>query len=131
MLLDCLAFVCAAIAASLFLAWGFFQPQSAGQGTMAVAATFGSSLVTSSIIGSIAFLPAFVAITLAEIFGWRSILYYLSVAGLIGFVAWNSDGAAVLTAARPGTTVALSAGFIGGFVYWLIAGRRAGCWKTR
>jgi hypothetical protein len=77
--------------------------------------------------GTIAFLPAAVAIILAETFGWRSALYYLLVGGLIGATAIHltTQSGALDFAERPHVTL-LAAGFVGGFVYWLIAGRLAG-----
>jgi hypothetical protein len=77
--------------------------------------------------GTIAFLPAAVAIVLAETFGWRSALYYLLAGGLIGAIAIHltSESGAFDFADRPHVTL-LAAGFVGGFVYWLIAGRLAG-----
>jgi hypothetical protein len=70
-------------------------------------------------IGAIAFFPALLAIALAEVFAWRSVIYYLLAGGAIGLAADP--------AFRDGhTTVMLASGFVGGFAYWLIAGRLAG-----
>jgi hypothetical protein len=78
-------------------------------------------------IATIAFLPATIAIILAECLGWRSALYYLLVGGLIGATAIHltTQSGALDFADRPNVTL-LAAGFVGGFVYWLIAGRLAG-----
>jgi hypothetical protein len=77
--------------------------------------------------GTIGFLPAAIAIVLAESFGWRSILFYLLAGGLIGAAAIHltMQSGVFDFADRPNVAL-LAAGFVGGFVYWLIAGRRAG-----
>ena len=77
--------------------------------------------------GAIAFLPWLVAVVVAEGFGLRSAFYWLAVGGAVGGAAFaliQSD--ADLAVVDPGTTVALAAGFVGGFAYWLVAGRLSG-----
>lgn len=78
-------------------------------------------------VGSIAFFPMLVAIFVAELFSIRSIVYWLTVGGLIGFIprilATPAAGDGYLDAA---TTQMLAAGFAGALIYWLIAGRRSG-----
>lgn len=82
-------------------------------------------------IAGMAALPTFLAIALAEGFRWRGLTINLVLGGAValatglsvfsdrGGVGLPSDGALV---------VLLATGFIGGFVYWLIAGRSAGKW---
>jgi len=77
--------------------------------------------------GTIAILPAVLAIALAETFAWRSVLYYFLVGGIVGLMAdqaTNLYGNPDFYDQR--TVVMVAAGFVGGFVYWLIAGRLAG-----
>ena len=77
--------------------------------------------------GTIAILPALLAIALAETFAWRSVLYYFLVGGIVGLMAdqaTNLYGNPSFYDQR--TVVLVAAGFVGGFVYWLIAGRLAG-----
>lgn len=77
--------------------------------------------------GAISFLPALLAIVLAEGFGWRSLLYYLLVGGTIGLLADQSyDIFGWIDLADQQLVIMLAAGFLGGFTYWLIAGRLAG-----
>ncbi len=87
----------------------------------------GGAIANMISAGSIAFLPAALAIILAEVFAWRSVLYYLLAGGLIGAFAIHltEQSGALDFAARPDVTL-LAAGFVGGFIYWLIAGRLAG-----
>ena len=81
-------------------------------------------------MGSLAFVPAAVAIVLAETLAWRGIIYHLAAAGLIALGLWTLGGEAMEPGPRPGTSVALAAGFFGGLVYWLIAGRSSGKWRS-
>jgi hypothetical protein len=77
--------------------------------------------------GMISFLPALVVIVAAEIFRWRSILFWLAAGGLIGVFAGevtrNWEGLEFIDNLF---TLCLASGFVGGFVYWLIAGRDSG-----
>ncbi len=78
------------------------------------------------VVAAFVAVPAFVVILLAELFRWRSIFLYLAVGGLIGL----SAGALPVETADPhlraGNVMLAAAGLVGGFVYWLVAGRSAG-----
>jgi urea transporter len=81
--------------------------------------------------GAIAFFPALLAIALAEVFAWRSVIYYLLAGGVIGLVANQASELAADPVFSGGPMVPmLAAGFVGGFTYWLIAGRLAGPERT-
>jgi hypothetical protein len=86
-------------------------------------------------IGAIAMLPALLVIALAEGFAWRSILVYAALGGVLALaLSYGLDfggyvGAPGSHLAREREVLAAS-GIPGGLVYWLIAGRRAGCWKA-
>ena len=75
-------------------------------------------------------LPALALIALAEGFGIRSVLFY-AVAGGAGLVAlYYGLGLAehdVLVGRD--LEIMAGAGIAAGFVYWAIAGRKAGCWR--
>jgi hypothetical protein len=108
----------------------------------------GMVLVAGMAIGALAALPTLVAAILAEMFGWRSPFYWLAVGGLLAAIAvatpwlanqvqavaawiliaaWMPDVRIVENATPVSfATVALAAGFVGGFVYWLVVGRLAG-----
>lgn len=83
------------------------------------------------------FAPSFIAILIAEMFSLRSVLYYALVGALIGALAYFMTDIASRIAGK-GTVVPITqelqwltaAGIIAGFVYWLIAGRKAGNWKS-
>jgi hypothetical protein len=78
-------------------------------------------------VGAASFAPAAVAILLSEIFGLRSIFYFLAVGGALGLVLNQlldfRASAALLDRAH---VLFPAAGFVGGIVYWLVAGRLAG-----
>ncbi|MFZ5677270.1 MAG: hypothetical protein ACOZAM_30270 [Pseudomonadota bacterium] len=80
------------------------------------------------------FLPALVLILIAEAFGWRRLWTYLIGALLVALSAfllfipvWTAEMIVFDLASDPAMLLfALS----GGFVYWAVAGRRAG-WSTK
>lgn len=88
--------------------------------------------VTTMWTGAVAILPAVIAIVLAEAFAWRSVLYYFLAGGLIALIADQASDL-VIAPGFPGRrmVIMLAAGFVGGFVYWVIAGQRAGGWRPR
>ncbi|NRG17107.1 translation initiation factor IF-3 [Rhizobiales bacterium] len=118
--------------AGLFLAWGLFQPQGIEGDPARFAATVWTGAVSGMIIGGMAAVPAFAAILVAEILRMKSLILNLAAGGLIAFGLWSLGEPGVTAgepALRPGTSVALAAGFVAGFVYWLVAGRTAGSWR--
>ncbi|WP_417670240.1 translation initiation factor IF-3 [Roseibium sp.] len=124
-------FIAAVLASGVFLAWGLFQASGPSEDPVAFAAMTGTALVTASVLGGYVMVPAFIAIGIAESLSLRSLVYHVGVAGLIALVLWSADVNTEGTGIRPGTTIALAAGFLGGFVYWLFAGRSAGNWRRR
>ena len=125
-----LGFIAAVVFSGFFLAWGFFQGGVPDHSPAAVAAIIGSGLVTASVLGSVSLFPAVFAIGIAEALGLRGFIYHVGAAGVLAFALWMMGGDVAAEGPRPGSPVALAAGFVGGFVYWLIAGRSSGCWKT-
>jgi hypothetical protein len=133
------AFLCACAAAGMVVAYGlrseletYVSTQSESWVLFWITAT-AAGIVTPFFI----FAPAFLVIALAETFNFRSVLYYLLAGGLCGVVGYFlSDPGAHL--GGTGTVQPLTkelrlvavAGIVAGFVYWLIAGRIAGKWKT-
>ena len=85
-------------------------------------------------VGFVAFVPAAVLIAIAETFDIRSIFYYAIGGAAIGAFAYYGSDLSVAAgkyhrlaagAVRP-AACRIAAGIIGGFVYWLFAGRKAG-----
>jgi hypothetical protein len=130
-----LGYVLACIAASLILTIGTLTPQwddftALGMQSVAVWAVV---MVFAAVIGAIAMMPAFLVIALAEAFAWRSSLIYAALGGALAlalsfgldFAGYSSDPGGPLVRERE---VLAAAGIAGGFVYWLLAGRKAGSW---
>ncbi|WP_106753793.1 translation initiation factor IF-3 [Pannonibacter carbonis] len=128
-----LGFILALVGAGVFLVFGFFQALTADSEPGVAVAVIAAGLVSSALIGALAFVPACFAIVLAESFRWRSAVYHIAIGGLIAFVIWgfgetSAGNAGDNAALRPGTTIALAAGFVAGAIYWLVAGRLSGTW---
>lgn len=73
-------------------------------------------------------IPVAITSLLSEIFGWRSIMLHcvfgLAASMFAFFTLWPED---VAGAVNPYDIAIIAAsGFVGGFIYWLIAGRDAG-----
>jgi len=85
---------------------------------------FFASLVTPALTA----LPGLVLAVIGEVFAIRSFLYYVVAGGMalaaIPLLAASGGSASVPSADY--MTIFASAGFAGGAVYWLIAGRNAG-----
>jgi hypothetical protein len=127
----------ACIAASVILTIGTLTPEwddlvAAGFNS---AAAWAVILVGASVIAAIAMVPSLLMIALAEGFAWRSIVIYGVLGGLLALVlsygldfgGYVSDPDSFLVRERE---VLAASGIVGGFVYWLIAGRRAGSWQA-
>jgi len=83
---------------------------------------------TISAIGAAAFAPSAIAIAAAEVLSFRSVFYFLAVGGGLGAIANQmSVGDPSAFAAFDRTELVFpAAGFAGGFIYWLVAGRLSG-----
>lgn len=119
-----LGFICAAIAAATTMAVSLFGFDTSPEFLIPFFATV---TATTMWTGTIAILPAAIAIAVAEAFGWRSVLYYFLAGGIIALIA-DQVSDLVIEPTFPGRrlVIMLAAGFVGGFTYWLIAGRLAG-----
>jgi len=92
---------------------------------------FGLTIGLMFFAGMISFVPAAIVILLAETMNLRSIFIWLAVGGAIGLV--NSEATLVfdgLTFIDNLRLVCVAAGFVGGAVYWAIAGRNSGLFRT-
>jgi hypothetical protein len=96
------------------------------------------SLFFGGVLASLAavhgFAPAVLAIVVSEVFGIRGPLYHVLCGGLAGALghvaasppAWSEAAGALDPAVGGRLPLFVAAGLIGGFVYWLVAGRGAG-----
>jgi hypothetical protein len=131
------AYVCAALAASLFIhmvALGF-------TGTAADVDAVRDSMAFSVpavalFVSYFAFLPSIPAILLSEAFGWRDWLYYAAAGAVVATIgiflltASEQHASGDVASARFWATI-VGSGMVGGIAYWLVAGRLAGNWRAR
>lgn len=88
------------------------------------------------LLSGFALLPALIAILLTEAFSIRHILAYAVFGGLAGlgcylaFVPFDTVTMTFEGIVRRHLEVMVGAGILGGVVYWLIAGRGAGGWRS-
>ncbi len=123
-----LAFIAAVLAATLTILAGWYGHQAGAISSDIVATGYviGEGVMVMVRVGALAFIPAVLVAVLAELFRWRSVYLYLAVGGALGLLAsqfplmgWAADG-------QGRQLLLAAAGFVGGFVYWLIAGRLSG-----
>jgi hypothetical protein len=99
--------------------------------TMNVILGFGFLLVSG-----FALLPAVIAVMITEVFSIRSILAYAVFGGVAGlccylaFIPFDTVSMTFEGVVRRHLEVMVGAGVLGGVVYWLIAGRGAGMWRS-
>lgn len=85
----------------------------------------GGGIVAGMYFGALALPAAIILIVFAEAYSWRSFfLYALTGAAISMGTTLFMNGAVTHPPAK--SAVMLACGFVGGAVYWLIAGRRAG-----
>lgn len=129
----------ALLAAGIALAIGVMAPELVSMSSDPVEkfAFFAVTFFATSFVGATAFVPAAILIGIAETFDIRSIFYYAIGGGLIAAIAWYMSDISVrlenttdLSPIGYGLQLVVASGIIGGFVYWLLAGRKAGRWKN-
>lgn len=134
------AYLVACIAASLVLTIGTLTPQwddvAALMSSLHLpsAALWAVVAVGAAIIAGVAMLPALLVIALAEGFGWRSVVLYGALGGVLALalrygIDFGRSIGGPETALAVRREVLAASGIAGGLVYWLFAGRRAGIWK--
>jgi hypothetical protein len=137
-----LGYVLACIAASLVLTLGSLAPNwnevmapfGPNAGAAESIALWSVTGIAAIIIFSVGFLPALLAIALAEGLALRSAVIYGIVGALLALaMGYGLDFAGYIATPEGDLArnreVFAAAGIAGGLVYWLVAGRRAGMWK--
>ena len=81
--------------------------------------------------------PAFMLVVLGEALCIHSFIYYGVSGALVGLASFFGSSISMrlenttdLPPVEHALLLAAAAGIIGGVVYWLIAGRKAGAWRT-
>ncbi|MFN3351723.1 hypothetical protein [Pseudorhodoplanes sp.] len=128
----------ALLAAGIALAIGIMAPElvSLSADPIEKFAFFAVAFFATSFAGMSAFIPSVILIAVAETFDIRSIFYYAIGGGLIAAIAWfmsdislQLENTTDLSPITYGLQLVAASGIIGGFFYWLLAGRKAGRWK--
>jgi hypothetical protein len=90
---------------------------------------FGIVLFATTVAPALTALPALIAVVAGEVLRLRSWIYYVLAGGLslaaIPLLAGPPEEALSSVPAGEYMTIFATAGFAGGFVYWLLAGARA------
>ncbi|WP_350335630.1 hypothetical protein [Coralliovum pocilloporae] len=123
------AFMVTLVCVGIFVAFSLaaLDPDFSRDNELHVLFTTGMGFLATSILGGLVFAPAALAILACEILRLRSLFVYLAIGGVLGFAGTYApipDGGSVSLASEDRILVA--AGLIGGFIYWLLAGRNAG-----
>lgn len=133
------ALILSLVAAGLGLAVGVMLPDfiTLNSDPVEKFSFFAMAFFTTGFAGAYAFVPALVLIAVAETFDIRSVFFYAIGGGLIALMAYYNANISValenttdISPVAYGMQLVAACGIIGGFVYWLIAGRRAGRWKN-
>jgi len=133
------ALIVASMAAGIVLAVGVIAPDWAAMDSDPVERVqfFAVSFFATSYIGAVALAPAFVLIVVAEGLRIRNFIYYGVAGALVGLASYFGSNVSIrlenttdVTPVGHTLQLAAAAGIVGGIVYWLIAGRRAGAWRA-
>jgi len=133
-----LAFLIACAAAGVVVTIALLGPEmSAASGESGLISGFWMLvLLAAGFSGAVAIVPLFLLVVVAEAFRLRSLLLYVVVTAAAipfgyfwsGFADHLEPDAAYLSRGHE-AAIAATAGIVLGFVYWLLAGRRAGAWR--
>lgn len=99
-----------------------------GYGVLLVAA-IGIGFVASFKLASLALLPIIVSIAIAEMMRWNGMVTHLVLGGLSSLFVVMAQLPEGQTPSEGTLIVTLAMGFVGGFFYWLVAGRASGIWQ--
>lgn len=128
----------AIVAAGITLAAGIVLPewQVMDSDPIERVTFFFAAFFATTFVGAVAFLPAILAIVIAEAARLRNFLYYGVGGALVGLASYYGTDISVrlenttdVTPVANALQLAAAAGIVGGLVYWLIAGRSAGRWR--
>lgn len=100
------------------------------RGGWSVIATFAAVFISGQALG-----PTLLVIACAESFSIRALLFYALAGAMLGavlalgFEHWDLAAISVNGFARRELEIMVAAGIVAGFVYWAMAGRKAGAWR--
>ncbi|MFZ1814944.1 MAG: hypothetical protein WBO55_12720 [Rhizobiaceae bacterium] len=132
-----MGFVLAILAAALFLSLGIISDvvlpvmrDATGEPPQGGWITLLAGVIAWPWLAAAAAMPASILIAAGELMRWRGLVTNLVMGGLASlFAGWTWLGLEDPRQIGEGVLLVLaSAGFVAGFVYWLVAGRAAGKW---
>ena len=106
-----------------------FTPDNADEISQALNQGLGVIAFFINVAPVLTLLPAIAAVVIGEVARIRSLLYYLIAGGLAAalmpLIATRQEVTGSSTYSAAYFSIIATAGFAGGFIYWLIAGRNA------
>jgi hypothetical protein len=106
-----------------------FAPQNADEMSRTLNEGLGVVAFLFTVAPLLTLLPAVAAAATGEVARIRSLLYYVMAGGaaaaIMPFLTAPSEAMENITYSAQYFAIIATAGFVGGFVYWLIAGRNA------
>ena len=132
------ALIVSMIAAGIVLAFGIVLPGQSWLDSDPVERVqfFMVSFFATSFIGASAFVPAGLLIIIGEAMRLRGLLYYAAAGAVVGLASYFGSNVELRLENTTDVTpvfhplqLAAGAGIVGGLVYWLLAGRKAGLWR--
>ncbi len=133
-----LGFILASMAAGLVVATTVLLPEwselalgPVENGMLSIMLAFGVVFLSASAI-----LPALIVVILGESFSIRSALFYTAAGAVVGLATYAGMGRidpetwTIGGLFRRELEIMAAAGIVAGWVYWAIAGRKAGAWRA-
>jgi uncharacterized BrkB/YihY/UPF0761 family membrane protein len=128
-LLCLFAYLVAVVAAGLV---GTFALYRGLEGDEAYEAFYwGTAILAVFAIAHAAFLPSVLVVIASEVFRLRSVAIFGVAGALVGLYSATFALGSQVDFADRRVQIAAAVGIVGGFVYWLIAGRTAGAYRER
>ena len=123
--------ILALLVAGIFLGFAVLaiQPVEASDPQIHNVFALFSGLFLAGTLGSFAFYPALFVLLFVELLSLRNLWIYLGFGLMLSFFAFHAPGEPVDNLAIALDMRAAAAGLVGGFTYWLVAGRGAGIVK--
>jgi hypothetical protein len=127
------SFLVASAAAGIAIAVALLGPAKSAVFGNAEAGFWLLVFFAASLSGAVIILPLFLLVVVAESFRLRSLLMYAFAGAAVMvfgyFMSGFSEASVVQLPIMQEAGIAAGAGVVFGFVYWLLAGRKAGAWR--
>lgn len=126
-----LGLFCAILATGFFLAFALLtmDPHQIADPQIQSIFTLFWGVVIAAMLGPLSVTPTLAFLLIAELMSWRSLYLYLAFGLLLSLFGFHLPEEAQDQIATALDIRVMAAGLVGGFTYWLIAGRGAGIVK--